>query len=48
LGWKSNHTFDQALEKTVKWYVDNPAWWRPIKSGEYRDYYHKQEVSRQG
>jgi dTDP-glucose 4,6-dehydratase len=48
LGWKSNHTFDQALEKTVKWYVDNPAWWRPIKSGEYRDYYHKQSVSRQG
>jgi dTDP-glucose 4,6-dehydratase len=48
LGWKSNHTFDQALEKTVKWYVDNPAWWRPIKSGEYRDYYHKQYVSRQG
>ena len=27
LGWKSGHTFDQALEKTVKWYVDNPAWW---------------------
>lgn len=48
LGWKSGHTFDQALEKTVKWYVDNPAWWRPIKSGEYRDYYHKQYVSRQG
>jgi dTDP-glucose 4,6-dehydratase len=47
LGWQSNHTFDQALEKTVKWYVDNPAWWRPIKSGEYRDYYHKQYVSRQ-
>lgn len=48
LGWQSNHTFDQALEKTVKWYVDNPGWWRPIKSGEYRDYYHKQYVSRQG
>ncbi len=47
LGWQSNHTFDQALEKTVKWYVDNSAWWRPIKSGEYRDYYHKQYVSRQ-
>ncbi len=47
LGWSSRHTFDQALEKTVKWYVDNPTWWRPIKSGEYRDYYYKQYAERQ-
>ena len=42
LGWTSRHTFDQALEKTVRWYIDNPSWWRPIKNGEYRDYYYKQ------
>ena len=47
LGWQSQHTFDQALEKTVKWYIDNPGWWRPIKSGEYRDYYRKQYAERQ-
>ncbi|MFN5935920.1 MAG: dTDP-glucose 4,6-dehydratase, partial [Roseiflexaceae bacterium] len=47
LGWQSRHTFEQALAKTVQWYIDNQAWWRPIKSGEYREYYHKQYVSRQ-
>ena len=46
LGWKSRHSFDAALEKTVRWYVDNPSWWRPIKSGEYLEYYRKQYVER--
>ncbi|MBP1467011.1 dTDP-glucose 4,6-dehydratase [Candidatus Chloroploca sp. M-50] len=48
LGWQSRHTFDQALELTVRWYVDNEAWWRPIKSGEYLEYYRKQYDERQG
>ncbi|NTW03192.1 MAG: dTDP-glucose 4,6-dehydratase [Oscillochloris sp.] len=42
LGWRSRHTFDQALERTVRWYVENEDWWRPIKSGEYLEYYKKQ------
>lgn len=42
LGWRSRHSFDQALEATVRWYVENEAWWRPIKSGEYLEYYKKQ------
>ena len=46
LGWKPTHTFDQALEKTVKWFVANEKWWRPIKSGEYLEYYKKQYVER--
>jgi dTDP-glucose 4,6-dehydratase len=46
LGWQSRHNFDQALEKTVRWYADNPGWWRPIKSGEYLEYYRKQYVER--
>lgn len=46
LGWQSRHTFDQALEKTVRWFVDNPGWWRPIKTGEYLEYYRKQYVER--
>jgi dTDP-glucose 4,6-dehydratase len=39
LGWESQHTFDQAIEATVRWYVDNEWWWRKIKSGEYKKYY---------
>ena len=39
LGWESRHPFTQAIEKTVRWYVDNEWWWRKIKTGEYREYY---------
>jgi len=40
LGWRSAHSFEQALEDTVHWYVHNEWWWRKIKSGErYREYY---------
>jgi dTDP-glucose 4,6-dehydratase len=41
LGWRSRHTLDQALEETVRWYVDNQWWWRKIKSGAYMEYYKK-------
>jgi dTDP-glucose 4,6-dehydratase len=41
LGWRPGHTFDQALEKTVRWYVENEWWWRKLKSGEYLEYYRK-------
>jgi dTDP-glucose 4,6-dehydratase len=46
LGWQPRHNFEQAIEKTVRWYVDNAWWWRPIKSGEYKEYYRKQYGSR--
>ena len=39
LGWQPGHTFAQAIEKTVRWYVDNEWWWRKIKTGEYLAYY---------
>ena len=42
LGWSPAHAFDQALGETVRWYVDHPDWWRPLKSGEYLDYYRRQ------
>jgi dTDP-glucose 4,6-dehydratase len=41
LGWRSRHTFSQAMEDTVRWYVDNEWWWRKIKSGAYMEYYKK-------
>jgi dTDP-glucose 4,6-dehydratase len=32
LGWKSETDFEEALEKTVKWYLNNEKWWRPLKN----------------
>jgi len=47
LGWESRHTCAQAVEKTVRWYMENEAWWRPIKSGAfYQDYYQTQYAQR--
>jgi len=47
LGWRSRHTFAQALEKTVRWYVDNEWWWRKIKSGErYKEYHQRHYAER--
>jgi dTDP-glucose 4,6-dehydratase len=48
LGWRSAHSFEQAIEATVKWYVDNEAWWRKIKGGDhYQDYYQRQYAGRE-
>jgi dTDP-glucose 4,6-dehydratase len=47
LGWQSQNTFEQAISKTVRWYVDNEWWWRKIKSGEYKEYYRKQYEGRE-
>ncbi|RKH32748.1 GDP-mannose 4,6-dehydratase, partial [Corallococcus llansteffanensis] len=30
LGWTPAETFATGLEKTVRWYLDNDAWWRPL------------------
>ena len=47
LGWEPAHACEEAIEKTVRWYVENEWWWRPIKSGEhYREYYRKQYEGR--
>ena len=42
LGWKAAVGFDEGIERTVAWYRDNEAWWGPIRSGEYREYYERQ------
>jgi dTDP-glucose 4,6-dehydratase len=41
LGWQARISFEDALERTVSWYRDNPQWWRKIKSGEFREYYER-------
>jgi len=35
LGWKAQENFDSGIEKTVRWYLDNEAWWRPLRGGVY-------------
>jgi dTDP-glucose 4,6-dehydratase len=42
LGWEAAVHFDEGLARTVAWYRDNEAWWGPIRSGEYREYYERQ------
>jgi dTDP-glucose 4,6-dehydratase len=42
LGWAPRHPFASALESTVRWYREHEAWWRPLKSGEFRAYYERQ------
>jgi dTDP-glucose 4,6-dehydratase len=46
LGWVPSHSFDAALRETVEWYRANEGWWRPLKSGEYREYYRRQYGNR--
>jgi dTDP-glucose 4,6-dehydratase len=41
LGWKPVYSFDKALSITIDWYINNEAWWRKIKSGEYAKYYER-------
>jgi dTDP-glucose 4,6-dehydratase len=35
LGWRARETFDSGLKKTVAWYLDNEAWWRPLRNKVY-------------
>lgn len=37
LGWKPSVTFEQGLEQTIDWYLNNAKWLERIKSGEYRE-----------
>jgi dTDP-glucose 4,6-dehydratase len=46
LGWEPQKRFEDGIAETVAWYLANRAWWEPIKSGEYRDYYEKQYGAR--
>lgn len=50
LGWAPQVAFDQGLAETVRWYVDNEAWWRPIKEQDpaFKAYYAAQYGNRPG
>ena len=46
LGWKPSLQFEEGLEKTIDWYLDNPEWVEHITSGSYQQYYHEQYQAR--
>jgi dTDP-glucose 4,6-dehydratase len=35
LGWKPQESFESGIDKTIRWYLDNEAWWRPILARTY-------------
>ena len=39
LGWEPSLQFEEGIEKTVRWYLDNQAWMDSITSWEYEKYY---------
>lgn len=47
LNWKPSVNFEQGLEKTIDWYLNNEQWLNNIISGEYENYYKKQYTDRQ-
>lgn len=46
LNWKPSLQFEEGLEKTVDWYLENEEWMQNVTSGDYLKYYDKQYVQR--
>ncbi len=42
LGWKPSLQFEEGLEKTVDWYLQNEEWLQSVTSGNYQSYYEDQ------
>ncbi len=42
LGWSPRVPFETGIVETVEWYTHHRAWWEPIKSGAWKDYYQQQ------
>jgi len=41
LGWTPAVTFEAGMANTVSWYVEHEDWWRPLKSGEFWEFYRR-------
>ena len=41
LGWLPETKFEDGIQKTIDWYLENRDWWETIISGEYMHYYEK-------
>ena len=46
LGWEPSLQFEEGIEKTVKWYLDNQAWVDNVTSGDYQKYYEQMYANR--
>jgi dTDP-glucose 4,6-dehydratase len=46
LGWKPSVNFEQGLERTVDWYLENEDWVKHVTSGDYQSYYDHQYLGR--
>ena len=46
LGWEPSLQFEEGLEKTVDWYLNNEEWLQHVTSGDYQKYYEQQYVHR--
>jgi len=46
LGWSPQFDFENAIENTIDWYLNNKNWWERIISGEYQSYYQQQYGNR--
>lgn len=47
LGWEPSLQFEEGIERTVRWYLDNEEWVDNITSGEYERYYESMYGDRQ-
>ncbi|MBR2379156.1 MAG: dTDP-glucose 4,6-dehydratase [Bacteroidaceae bacterium] len=47
LGWEPSLQFEEGIERTVRWYLDNEEWMRQVTSGDYRRYYEEMYSNRQ-
>ena len=45
-GWKPKFTFEEAIQFTIDWYLQNEQWWKRIISGDYLKYYEQQYLGR--
>ena len=41
LGWEPFLQFEEGIEKTIKWYLENKDWMDNVTSGNYQEYYKK-------
>jgi len=39
LGWLPETRFEDGIQKTIRWYLDNRSWWEEIVNGDYQNYY---------
>lgn len=48
LGWLPETKFEDGIQKTIRWYLDNRSWWENIINGEYQSYYERVYSGRWG